>query len=131
MTYPALNISVSIDCPPEVVYQFASDPANLPLWASGLASGVREVGGEWIGDTPQGPVAIRFADQNRLGVLDHDVTLPSGETFHNPMRVFRNADGSECLFTLYRLPGVSDDEFEADRSAIERDLQALKERLES
>jgi hypothetical protein len=33
--------------------------------------------------------------------LDHDVTLPSGETLSNPMRVVPNGTGSEVVFTLF------------------------------
>jgi hypothetical protein len=73
----------------------------------------------------------RVAERNPYGVLDHDVTLPSGETVHNPLRVLRNDRGSEAVFTLYRRPGVSERDFEADSSAIRRDLETLKRLLEA
>jgi hypothetical protein len=78
-----------------------------------------------------GKVRIRFAERNDFGVLDHDVTLASGQTVHNPMRVVANADGSELVFTLFRRPEMSDDEFAADASAVERDLAALRRLLEA
>lgn len=78
-----------------------------------------------------GKVKIRFVPHNELGVLDHDVTLESGATFHDPMRVVPDADGSELVFPLFRRPGVSDEEFTADAVAIETDLAALKRLLES
>ncbi len=130
MTYPSRNIGVSIQCPPTRVYAFASNPENLPQWASGLASGVRTEGGAWVADSPMGKVTIRFAKENEFGVLDHDVTLPSGDTFYNPMRVFANGDGSEVIFTLYRLSGVTDDAFEHDAATIQKDLEKLKAALE-
>ena len=49
-----------------------------------------------------GRVGFAFTERNELGVLDHDVTLPSGETIHNPMRVIRDGDRSEVVFTLRR-----------------------------
>jgi hypothetical protein len=58
-----------------------------------------------------GTVKVKFAEKNQFGVLDHDVTLPSGVKVYNPMRVFPNDDGSELVFTLYRRPDVSDQEF--------------------
>jgi hypothetical protein len=76
-------------------------------------------------------VRVKFAPRNRFGVMDHDVTLDSGVTVHNPMRVVPNGEGSEFMFTLIRRPGVSDAEFAEDRAAVERDLQRLKELLES
>ena len=88
------NISVSIGRAPMDVYAFAGNGENLPRWATGLGQTIRDVGGEWIADGPLGRVKIRFAAPNDLGVLDHDVVLPSGTTVHNPMRVVPNGAGS-------------------------------------
>jgi hypothetical protein len=46
------------------------------------------------------------------------------------MRVFPNNDGSELVFTLYRRPDMSDQEFAADAKAVEKDLAKLKTLLE-
>lgn len=124
------HIGVSIERPPADVYGFASNPANLPLWAKGLSGSIASVGGEWLADSPLGKVKVRFAAPNALGVLDHDVVLENGATFHNPMRVVSNGDGSEVVFTLLRPPGTSDAQFAADADAVERDLRALKALLE-
>lgn len=123
-------ISRSIQRPPEDVYRFVAEPRNLPQWAAGLAGNITLVGDEWRADSPMGPVSIRFTPPNPYGVLDHDVTVASGETFHNAMRVIPNGSGSEVVFVLFRRPGVSDAEFEADARAIARDLEALKTLLE-
>lgn len=129
MTHPARHIAVSLECPAEKAYAYASNPANLPQWASGLGS-VQEIDGKWVSDMDIGRVTISFAPRNDHGILDHDVTLPSGETFHNPMRVFRNGDGCEVVFTLFRLPGVDDEAYEKDAAMIEKDLRSLKAVLE-
>jgi hypothetical protein len=123
-------VSVSIDRSPEEVYAFAADPSNLPRWASGLAGGIRQVGGEWIADAPSGEVRIRFTERNALGVLDHDVLLDSGTTVHVPLRVLPNGTGSEVVLTIFRPPDASDEAFEADARWVERDLGALKALME-
>jgi hypothetical protein len=116
------HISVFINRRPAEVYEFASDPRNLPRWAAGLArSEVRRKGDEWVADSPMGEIKIRFAPPNPDGVLDHDVTLESGVTVHNPMRVVPNREGSEFVFTLIRQPGMSDEKFAEDRGAVEKD----------
>jgi hypothetical protein len=113
------------------VYGFASKPENLPRWARGLAGNIERSGSEWIAHSPMGRVRVRFAEPNGFGVLDHDVTLESGVTVHNPLRVVpRDAARSEVVFTLFRRPGVSEAEFERDAAAVEGDLRALKELLE-
>lgn len=131
-TFPAVrHISVSIDRPPEEVYAFAAEPANLPRWARGLSGSIEYVNGEWIADSPIGKVKVRFVERNALGVLDHDVTLVSGVSVHNPLRVVANGGGSELVFTLFRRQDVSDEDFAADARAVERDLAALKRLLEA
>ena len=131
MAWPARHISRFIDRNPAEVAAFLGDPENLPRWASGLSTGVRREGDAWVSDSPMGTVTLRFAPTNEFGVLDHDVTLPNGESFHNPMRVVRNDRGSEVVFTLYRLAGVTDDAFEKDAATIAADLERAREILES
>ncbi len=129
--WPVRHISISIDRPPADVYQLAANPENLPRWARGLAGSVKLTqDGTLIAASPMGEVKVRFAERNRQGILDHDVTLPSGETVHNPLRVVPNATGSEVIFTIFRRPGATEDQFAADAHAVERDLATLKSLLE-
>jgi len=125
------HVSITIARRPAEVYEFASNPRNLPRWAAGLArSEVTMDGDDWIADAPFGKVRVRFAPPNSLGVMDHDVTLESGVTTHNPMRVLPNGEGSEFVFTLIRRPGMSDELFAQDKAAVEKDLKTLKYLLE-
>ena len=124
------HISVFIDCPPQAVYEFASKPENLPKWATGLGGNIEDVNGEWIATSPIGRIKIGMADQNRFGVLDHDVTLESGVVLHNPMRVVPNGDGSEVIFTLIRQPDITDEQFTRDAQWVEKDLTILRDLLE-
>jgi hypothetical protein len=130
MTFTAKHISVSINRSAAQVYEFASNPENLPKWAAGLSGSIKKVNEDWIAESPMEKVKVKFAEKNQFGVLDHDVTLPSGVKVYNPMRVFPNNDGSELVFTLYRRPDVSDQEFAEDAKAVEKDLAKLKILLE-
>lgn len=125
------NISVSIQRSPEDVYAFISDGNNIPRWAAGLGTSIRRADGEWIADGPLGEVKVRFAEPNDFGVADHDVVVPeTGDTVHNPIRVVPNGSGSTVIFTLMRLPGVSENQFSEDAKTVERDLTTLKRILE-
>lgn len=130
MTYPARHVSVAIEREPAAVVALAGDPAQLPRWAAGLSAGIREEGGRWITDSPMGVVEVAFVGPVELGILDHDVTLPDGTVVHNPLRVLRNGSGSEVVFTLYRLPGVADEEFERDAALVAADLERLRALLQ-
>ena len=89
MTYPARNISISINRPFDDVYQFASNPENLSLWIAFIKS-VSKNGDTWLATTDIGDIRIRFVVPNNFGVIDHLVMLSDGETVNNPMRVTLN-----------------------------------------
>ncbi len=132
MTSHSLHVSILIDRPASTVYEYAADPANLPTWAAGLAgAGVEQVDGRWVADSPMGRVTVSFADRNTFGVLDHVVTLPSGESVYNPLRVIPFGDASEVVFTLRRQPGMTDEQATEDADAVRADLSSLKRILES
>jgi hypothetical protein len=128
--YESRNVSIAIERRPADVYAFASNPENLPRWASGLTGSISYVDGRWLGESAAGQVEIAFVAPNTYGVLDHEVTFPSGETFYNPLRVFANADGSEVVFTVYCREGTSAEDFAADAEAVRADLRTLKSILE-
>ena len=125
------HVTVAIDRTADAVYAYASDPAHLTEWAAGLAgASLDQVDGRWVTDSPMGRVTIDFAPQNAYGVLDHDVTLPSGETVYNPLRVVPDGDRCEVVFTVRQRPGVTDEEFAADLAAVRADLETLRDRLQ-
>ena len=124
-------ISVSIARSPREVYAFVSNPANLPRWASGIGSSIEQIKGEWIAQTPNGPVKVRFAPRNDLGVLDHYVTVAPGVEIYIPMRVVPNGSGSELIFTLFRQPDMTDEKFREDADWVLRDLTRLKDIFET
>lgn len=124
-------VTVSIAVPWQVVYEFARQPSLLPQWASGLAAGIVEEGGRWLAESPMGRVQVEMTPDNPYGVLDHDVTLPGGAVFHNPLRAVANGDGCELTFTVFRADGVDSQQFEKDCAHVLSDLQALKRLMES
>jgi hypothetical protein len=112
------HIAVWIDASPEAVYAVASDRAQLARWAAGLA------------DPALGDADVAFVPNNEFGVLDHVVTLPTGESVYNPMRVVPAGGGKaacEVVFSLRRQPGVSDAQFEADAATVAADLRRLRD----
>ena len=90
----------------------------------------KKVNDEWIAEAPMGRVKVNYAEKNKFGILDHDVTLSSGAKIFNPMRVFPNNDGSEVVFTLYRRPEMTDQNFVEDAESVARDLKKLAILLE-
>ena len=104
-------ISISIARDPREVYDFVSNPVNLPRWASGIGTSIKNVNGEWVADTPNGPVMVRFAPRNDLGVLDHYATIAPSVEVYVPLRVVPNGSGSELSFSLFRQPDMTEQQF--------------------
>jgi hypothetical protein len=130
MASESVQLSERIDRSAADVYEFASDPLHLPEWAQGLGNSVENVDGQWFVGTPGGRVGVAFAEPNEYGILDHYVTLPSGEVIYCPMRVIRDDAGSEVVFTLRRLPDMSDEDFARDAGLVQADLTRMKHVLE-
>jgi hypothetical protein len=80
--------------------------------------------------TADGPRKIAFVRPNDLGVADHYVTVKPGQEVFVPIRVLRNGTGSEVVFTLFQLPGMSAEKFAEDARLVESDLRTLKAVLE-
>jgi hypothetical protein len=74
---------------------------------------------------------VRFSEPNTHGVLDHAVTLPRGVTVYIPLRVVASGSGCELVLTLFRQPGMSDEQFAADAQWVMHDLAAAKRIVES
>jgi hypothetical protein len=124
------HVSRVISASPRTVYDFVANVDNLPTWASGLAQADVARDGEllWV-ESPMGRVSVRFIAPNEFGILDHDVTLPSGATVTNPMRVLAHPEGAEIVFTVRQLD-LTDDEFERDARTVGDDLDRLRQLVE-
>jgi hypothetical protein len=137
MTYPVRTITIDVDRPFDEVADFLAEPVNFPRWATGLSSGLEPGSpddgadpGEWIASSPQGKTFVRFSPPNDFGVADHQVRLPDGSMLNIPLRAMRNGDGTTIAFTLFRLPDMDDERFDADSDWVRRDLATLKALLE-
>lgn len=116
----------------QAVYDFASEPDNMPQWASGLSTTMRKDGEDYFADGgPIGEIRIRFAPRNAFGVIDHTVTLASGVSVFNALRVVPNGAGAEVMFTLLQMPGMDDAAFADDAAHVRADLEQLKTILEN
>lgn len=125
-----LHVGIARDW--RAVYDFAASPDNMPQWASGLSTTMRKDGEDYVADGgPIGEIRVRFAPRNDFGVIDHTVTLESGVTVHNALRVVPNGDGAEVMFTLLQLPGMDDQAFAGDAAHVRADLERLKTIMEN
>jgi hypothetical protein len=120
------TINISISSEPQVVYDFVSNLGNLPRWAPETFPSIKEMNGEWVVETQQEKIKVVLAERNNFGILDHYVRLTSGVEIYIPMRVVKNADGSEVMLTVFQTPEMTDEVFTKDVGTVEKDLNHLK-----
>ncbi|WP_332633061.1 hypothetical protein [Halalkalibacter flavus] len=127
----AKTLGISIKCQPKDVYEYITNPKNLSEWATTFSFSVKKSeSGEWIVETPEGEMKIKYVEKNKFGVADHYIITPQGQEIYNPMRVFPNNIGCEVIFTLFQVSGMSDVKFLEDAELVERDLKNLKNVME-
>jgi hypothetical protein len=129
------TLTISIDAPFTKVATDLADPATHPEWAKEFFSGAakRTESGEVHVSVPMMGGVVRFkieADTKR-GVLDLFLA-PEGVDFGAPLpvRLIKNGDGVDVLWTLTRVPGTPDSAWEHGLASMEKELLALKARHE-
>src|SRR3954452_16870971 len=131
MVQESVHVGTTIDRAAGDVYEYAARTTNLSKWAAGLAHRpVEGIDGRRVVDSPLGRVVVAFTPANEYGILDHDLTLPSGHTVTNPLRVIANGDGCDVVFSVRRQPGMSDADFAADVESVTEDLATLRSIME-
>ena len=126
----SMTISVTIKRDPKIVYEFVLNLKNIPRWARSTFQSIRQLNGKWVAETAQGSVTIDITERNNFGILDHYVKFSSGAVIFVPMRVIKNGDGSEVIFTLFQTAEIPDDKFAEDAKSVKKDLNILKNLVE-
>ena len=128
--HPAAVVHTSIEVPPATVFDFLADLHNWNTWAPWIQSVTRLSPRDWTLETEAGTMKFHFVEPNTMGVLDHQVTLSTGATVTNSLRVVANGAGAELVMVLFQWPHMSPQEFERDTQAVTSDLARIKEVLE-
>ena len=130
------TLTISIDAPFETVMADLADPMTHPEWATEFFSGPAEPGpnGSVTADVPMMGGKIRFKIESHpdQGILDLFLA-PVGAEYGAPLpvRLLRNGDGVDILWTLTRFPGMPPQVWQDGLRSMERELLGLKERYEA
>jgi hypothetical protein len=127
----AAVVHISILAAPKSVVAFLTDMENWKTWAPWVRSVTRQSDGSWSLHTTDGAMTVQFVEPNSFGILDHRVTLASGMTVHNAMRVVPNGSGSELEMLVMQSPEMSTEQFERDLQAVTDDFARLKTAAEA
>lgn len=130
--YMSKTISLPIARPPSEVYEFLLEPRNYPRWAASLGGRFEHLESrDWRAETPHGPVIIRFAERNALGVLDHAVFREGEEPLTRMVRVVPNGEGCELIYTIFKPEHLDAEAFESEAEWTRTELEVLKSYLEA
>ena len=67
-----------------------------------------------------------LTERINFGILDHFVKLSSDAVIFVPMRVIKDGEGSEVIFTWFQTADMPDDKFAEDAKSVKKDLNILK-----
>jgi len=128
----ARTLTVEISRPPEDVYNFLVEPANLAHWTLVQNGRRHPVAGpnSWAFDGPRGTVVVNFTAANPYFVLDYTMQVGSHVTHSAHVRVIRNGAGTVLTHTSVQQPLVSDASFASEEEWMLSDLLVLKTLME-
>lgn len=129
--YRADVVHVSILAPPRQVVDFLADVNNWKTWAPWVHAVTKSSARDWTIGTDGGTMQLRFVESNALGVLDHTVTLASGVTIYNAMRVSPNGSGSELSMVVLQTPPATSEQLAQDVQAVREDFARIKRVIET
>lgn len=126
------TITIAVQRPWRVVFDFLIEPRNLPSWATLPDPNLVPLNDmDWVSSRNGRRTVIRFPQRNEFGILDHAIFAEGSVPMTTPMRVVANDDGAEIQYTLYQREGMSEQQFASEIEWLTSDLNALKTMLES
>jgi hypothetical protein len=131
------TLTVSIDADFHKVAADLADPMTHPDWAHQFFAGPAtptDAKSEVLAQVPMmgGTVRYKIEADVANGLFDlylAPLNAPFGAPI--PVRLIRNGDGVDVLWTLSRMPGTPDVGWQAGIVAMTKELQALKARHEA
>ncbi len=85
--------------------------------------------GWWSFTTQSGPARLKFKENRKLGILDHQF-VDNVATWDVPMRVVANGNDSAVITTLIKPSSVSDQTFDERMKELEMVMQNMKQILD-
>ena len=125
------TLGVSVQTTFDKAWTFISNPENLHLWTVDFAlAPPKKVGGLYQVETPRGVTDLFVKSDRETGTIDFYYGR-KGQYRCSPSRLLPNEDGVLYIFTQFKPDDAPPGLFEKLVSNVKKELQILKERLES
>ena len=126
------TVTAVLDVPKEDVFDYLSRIENLPRWATEFARELRYEDGRAKVVNGLGEFYFRIDADATTGVIDMYAGPSEQELALFPTRVVPlGAEKSAYSFTMFKLPGMPDELFEAQYESLRREFDNIRGRFAS
>ena len=118
--------TIALDGDRDHIFRFIADAENLPRWAVGFCRSIVRDGAGWIVRTADGEVGLRMTTDAETGVIDFHMIPAPGVEVTAFSRVVPAPGGALFAFTQVQSPGMPDEVFAAQVTALGEELEVLR-----
>jgi hypothetical protein len=121
------TVTTVVDAPKERVFTFLSRVENLPKWATEFARELKVEGGHTKVVNGLGEFDFAIEADEETGVIDMYAGPSPDELALFPTRVVELPGGSSAYtFTMFQMPGMPDELFEAQYESLLREFENIE-----
>ena len=124
------TVTTVLDAPPEKVFDYMSDPRNLPEWATEFARELIEKDGTYKVRNNLGEFVFEIRADAATGIIDMFAGPSADQMAVFPTRVVEMPDGrSAYSFTMFKGPEMPDELFDSQHESLKREFANIERLL--
>ena len=121
------TVTTVLDAPLQRVFDYMSDIANLPEWATEFARELRREGDDYKVVNGLGEFYFDIAAEPRTGVIDMFAGPTKDAMAVFPTRAVSLPDGRTAYsFTMFQGPDMPEELFEAQHASLQREFANIE-----
>jgi len=124
--------TLQLAAPKDRAFAFLAAIDNLPEWATGFCRQLKLVEGKHKVVTPEGEIFFRIEADPASGLIDMYGGPSEDRMAHWPARIVATPEGGSLLiFTAFQYPGVSEEKFAAQFTALAHEFELVRRLTEA
>jgi hypothetical protein len=127
------TVTLILNAPKSEVFTFISNIENLPKWATEFCKELKKVGDKYkvISCNPDaGELFFSIRSDRATGVVDMFAGPTAEQMSIFPTRVVELSDKTSVyIFTMFQMPGMSDELFNAQYNSLTKEFGNIRKRF--
>ena len=127
------TVTLILNAPKSEVFSFISNIENLPKWATEFCKELKKVGDKYkvISCNPDaGELFFNIRSDRATGVVDMFAGPTAEQMSIFPTRVVELSDKTSVyIFTMFQMPGMSDELFNAQYNSLTKEFGNIRKRF--